>query len=89
MKYLGSYEKFGPLNIKIPRLFRSNNVKECLVCGVKITVSNDSGWELFKEGSLTTQPVCCDCDEVLMGQGVVNILESPQNSNIRNDEMLL
>lgn len=63
MKSLGFVERFGPLSTSIPRLFRSNNVKQCLVCDVKITKFNDSGWELFTEDGATTQPVCRKCDK--------------------------
>jgi hypothetical protein len=42
---------------------KPNNVRRCLVCGIPITLANDSGWEMFVPGGGgKTQPVCGWCD---------------------------
>lgn len=40
----------------------SNHVKRCALCGIPITVDNDSGWEIFVGDGKTTQPICGWCD---------------------------
>lgn len=62
MKTLGVNRKIGPLGTPLPEPFKSNNVKNCLVCDVEITELNDSGWEFFTEDGCT-QPVCKKCDK--------------------------
>jgi hypothetical protein len=40
----------------------SNHIQRCAVCGIPITVDNDSGWEIFVGDGKTTQPICAWCD---------------------------
>lgn len=54
-------EKIGPLGVEIPKPIRSNGKKVCLWCGVAIKPTNDSGWEMFTQDGVTTQPICNDC----------------------------
>jgi hypothetical protein len=71
MKSLGYTKCIGPLKTKLTELFKSNGLKRCLVCGVKISLFNDSGWELFTKDGVTTQPVCKKCDKDSQGWELV------------------
>lgn len=63
MKTIGARVSIGPLKTWVSKMIRSNQIKECLGCGVEITQGNDSGWEGFTEDGITTQPLCRDCDQ--------------------------
>ena len=63
MRTIGTRVSIGPLKTWVPKMIRSNLVKECLSCSIEITQENDSGWEGFTEDGITTQPLCRDCDQ--------------------------
>jgi hypothetical protein len=44
---------------------RSTHVKRCLRCNAPITAENDSGWQMFVNGTYT-QAVCKTCMESLV-----------------------
>lgn len=41
---------------------KRNNENRCAYCGIPITPSNDSGWEVFVDKKGTTQPICGVCE---------------------------
>lgn len=44
----------------------SNDIPVCPDCGCRITVENNSGWEVFTSDGRTTQPICVSCDKARM-----------------------
>ena len=55
----------GPLRTPITEKVHSNRIPKCAECGVAIVAENDSGWEVFVNGT-TTQPQCQTCSDTTL-----------------------